>query len=152
MEFYKTIEICCVSLKNTLGLIDHYFLTIDDFEYHLGFYKKGLVLPKGTTKGSHIICIKRICYDCLKKFNHDFENKEFQRLFYFYPFINCESLVTGISVQIICLLHLSVAIVLFLNKKYLLTVIVILILLCISLLFSKYNFSRTMKSKCKHLQ
>lgn len=152
MEFYKTIEICCVSLKKTLGLADHYFIIIDDFEYHLGFYSKGLVLPKGSTKGSHIICIKRVCSDCYEKFNHDFETKEFQRLFCFYPLINCESLATGISVQIICMLHLSVALVLVLYKKYLLSIILILILLCISLLFSKYNYSRTVKKKCKHLK
>lgn len=148
----KTIEICCVSLKKSFGLIDHYFLIVDDFEYHLGFYKKGLVLPKGYTKGSHVICLKTLCIDCYNKFIHDFETKEFQRLFYFYPLINCESLVTGISVQIICMLHVSVAFVLVFYKKYLLAIILILILLCISLMFSKYNYSRTVKKTCSHLK
>lgn len=152
MEYFKTIEICCVSLKKTFGLVDHYFVILDNFEYHLGFYKKGLVLPKGSTKGAHIICKKRICSNCYEKFNHDFETKEFQRLFYFYPLINCESLATGISFQIICLLHLSVVGVLVYYKKYLLAIILFLVLLCCSLLFSKYNYSRTVLTKCKHLQ
>src|ERR1700684_3178980 len=98
MQTYQ-VEIYIQSQHYFYGLIDHYFLVIDDVEYHLGKYKKGTVLPKGTTKGSHLMETKTICEDCYLKIQTNHVLKEYTRMWSLFPIINCETVTTGFSLS-----------------------------------------------------
>lgn len=146
-----TIQVCCVATRKSFGFIDHYYLILNDYEYHLGNYKKGNKLPSGTTKGSHLICEKIICNTCYVKLMLDLQENEYKRLFSFFPLINCETLVTGISIQSVCLLLIPVVIACLGFKFYLYAIILTLIGLLIHVLYSKYKYSKTEYITCSHL-
>lgn len=148
---FKIIEYRCQALKNTLGLIDHYFLVIDDKEYHLGFYTPGKVLPKDSTKGYHIVSKRKVCETCYNKIIADLNYKEDIRLIRYFPFLNCETLCTGFSVQSLALLTLPCVGFLIVKGKILYVIILVLLTLIVILVYSKYTFSRTKYSRCKHL-
>lgn len=147
----KLVEYRCQALKNTFGLIDHYYYVVDDKEYHLGWYKPGKILPKDTTKGYHIVGKKTVCGTCYNKIIADINFKEDRRLMSFYPLLNCESLCTGFSVQSLGLLALPLTCVTIFYRKFMLTLVIILTTICLLLFYSKYIFSRTKKTKCIHL-
>lgn len=145
------LEFRCVPIKRSLGLFDHYFIIFLEHEYHLGDYKKGTVLPKGTTLNSHLITKKSICQNCLSKILTDIKLLEDRRLFV-YPVINCESLAIGTSIQSLLIINLSFVITLICLGKIIYGFILFLIIICCLLGWSKYNMSRTYKSKCEHLK
>lgn len=146
------IKICVQAIKGSLGLMDHWFFIINDKEHHVGVYYKGSVLPLNTTKGTHVVVEKTICLKCYEKLINFVLYREDKRLFRFYPFINCETLTTGWSIQVVVLLLIPfVAVLGFLGYLYW----ALVLFLCIFLLYliaSKYHFSRTNKSFCKHLK
>lgn len=145
------VDIYCRALRHTFGLIDHYFLQIDDTEYHLGYYAKGNVLPAGTTKGAHHVVHKRLCDVCFSKIKSDYRLNEDKRLFTYYPMINCETLATGISVQSLAFLVLPFAIFTLVNGHVLLTIVLLLLAFSFYLFYSKYIYSRTVKFTCPHI-
>lgn len=147
-----TVELCVRAERLSLGLIDHYFMIFDEFEYHPGFYKSGNILPKGFSKGYHVAAIKRVCRDCLNKIIIDYNLSEDRRISNWYPIFNCESLSTGISVQSIIMLVFTPTILIAMIKAHFVLAIVVLLLGLLCLLFySKWTFSRTRRLRCKHL-
>lgn len=146
------LKICVQAIKNSFGLMDHWFYIVNDKEHHVGVYYKGSVLPLNTTKGFHVVTEKIICLKCYEKLINFVRYREDKRLFKFYPFINCETLTTGWSIQVVILFLLPlVAVVGFLGYVYW-AIILFLCMFVLYLFASKYNFSRTNKSLCKHLK
>lgn len=146
------IQICIRASKNVFGLIDHFFMKIDNFEYHPGFYKSGNILPSGTSNGLHVIETRQVCRLCLIKLILDFKMHEDRRISTWYPFLNCESLTTGISVQSLVLISsLPVIIALIILKRFICLLFFVMLMLIILLLYSKYLYSRSKYSKCPHL-
>ena len=150
---YITINIKCQALRKSFGLIDHYFLEIGENEFHLGFYRKGKILPRGSTKGSHLAVIRKICLSCYERLKIMLEYAEDVRLFDYYPLVNCETLTTGISVQLgltMCAFPFLAYFCYTKNYTYLM-ILFLLMLLCV-LIHSKYVYSRTVFSHCSHLK
>lgn len=147
-----TVEVRCQALKRTWGLIDHYFLVIGEYEYHMGRYSKGSILPVGTTKGAHVVSVKTMCRACYTKIVENYNLREDKRLFDYYPLVNCETLSTGLSVQAISFLVLPFVFTLLLLGHLLWAVLLTLAALVFFLMCSKYVFSRTTEHKCRHLQ
>lgn len=145
------VEVRCQALKRTWGLIDHYFLVIGEYEYHMGWYSKGSILPAGTTKGAHVVSVKTICRACYTKIVENYNLREDKRLFDYYPLVNCETLSTGLSVQALSFLVLPFVFSLLLAGRLVWAVMLTLAALIFSLMCSKYVFSRTTKYKCRHL-
>lgn len=145
------LEIRVQALKATLGLVDHYYLILNDLEYHPGMYARGCVLPKGTTKGYHVAAIRTICQTCYDKIILNFNTREDKRIWSFYPFINCESFSTGFSVQSLAIIAIPIAVALMYQKNYIYAFVVLLIGALAHLTVSKFSFSRTFKGKCAHL-
>lgn len=146
------IEICVRAEHRSFGMIDHYFMIFDDFEYHPGFYKSGNILPRGFSKGYHVAAVKRVCRDCLSKIILDYNLSEDRRISNWYPLFNCESLSTGISVQsIIMLVFAPTTVIAIVKFHFTLALIVLLIGLLCLLFYSKWTFSRTRRFKCEHL-
>ena len=151
---HHVVEIRVQALKNTFGFVDHYFMVIDDeaVEYHPGMYSKGCVLPIGTTKGYHIAYTKTICSDCYDKILLNFNHREDKRIWSWYPFLNCESISTGFSVQAMMMMFVPFATVFLFYHLYVYAVIVLLIGLVLQLITSKYVFSQTFSKQCKHIR
>lgn len=149
---YTEIEICVRASKNAYGLIDHFFMQIENFEYHPGYYKPGNILPKGTTKGLHVIEKRRVCQLCFAKLILDFKMYEDCRISAWYPILNCESLSTGISVQSVLLVAaLPVILTLIVLGRFLYLVLFILFVLVTLLFYSKFLYSRCKQTHCRHL-
>lgn len=152
MEPYKIVEIHCRASKQSFGLIDHYFIVIDNLEYHLGFYRSGRVLPKGTTKGSHVVYERQICKHCYDNIHFDIKFREDCRLFSYYPLLNCETLVTGISLQSLAFFAIPFIGLFLIRGCFMYALIVFLITILYLLALSKYNYSRTRKQACLHIK
>lgn len=152
MEPFKIVEIRCKALRNTFGLIDHYFLIIDDYEYHMGFYKLGRILPKNSTRNFHTIGFKYICTDCYNKIIINYNLNEDSRLISYYPLLNCETLCTGFSIQSLAFLAIPFCAILIIKSYFLYSIILLLTVLIIILLLSKYTYSRVYKKYCKHIK
>lgn len=149
---FKTIELRCQATRRYFGLWDHYFLVIDDKEIHLGLYEKGKILPKDTTKGSHIAAYYEICKACYDKIILDLNLQDDERLFKsYFPFLNCETLCTGFSFQSLMFLSIPFIVVLLFKGYILWAVILSLATLFTLLAYSKFTFSRTRQKKCQHL-
>lgn len=148
---YKTIEYHCRAIKSSFGIFDHYFIVIDDFEIHMGWYMPGKILPKNTTKNSHLVAVKKICVYCYNKITANLNLSEDARLINYYPFLNCESLTTGFSVQALAFLAIPMIIVFALSMQFLYMLIVILTTFLFILIYSKYMYSRTKYITCKHI-
>lgn len=146
-----TVEVRCRAMRSTLGLLDHYFLVLGDLEYHMGYYKKGSVLPVGTTKSSHLVCIKRMCVDCYTKIITNYNLREDKRLFNYYPIINCETLSTGISVQSLAFFSLPFIAALLVNGRILYALLLLMFTIAAFLAYGKFVFSRTETHVCRHL-
>lgn len=151
-KIFKRVEYRCQAQSTSFGFIDHYYLVIDETEYHLGHYRKGNILPKGTTKGSHVAAIKDICKLCYTKLFTDLKLREDKRLISYFPFLNCETLSTGFSVQSLGFLSIPLILVLFIKGLFLYGIIAFLLTFVILLYYSKFIYSRTNYSKCKHLK
>lgn len=148
-----TVKIKCRAIRKIFGLLDHYFLEIGSREYHLGFYAKGKILPSGTTKGSHLVVQRQLCPACFQRLKIMLEFSEDVRLFHYYPFINCETLTTGCSVPLgitICAIPFLISS-LYRMKFMQVFVTCLLLILCI-LIHSKFVFSRTLYTRCTHLE
>lgn len=146
-----TVEVRCQALQRTWGLIDHYFLVIGEYEYHMGWYSKGCILPVGTTKGAHVVSVKTICRACYTKIVENYNLREDKRLFDYYPLVNCETLSTGLSVQALSFLVLPFVFSLLLAGRLLWAILLTMAALIFFLMCSKYVFSRTIEYKCRHL-
>lgn len=152
IEEYYTIEVRCQAMRKTFGLFDHYFLVFNGYEYHSGWYKRGKILKDGTTKGSHLISLRKICKTCYYKIIAEFYVKEDLRIFNaYFPFINCETICMGISIQSLLFLTIPFICVLVVKGYFLYAIIFLLISIILVLVHSKYRFSRTTKTKCDHL-
>lgn len=146
-----TVEIWCRPTHRLFGLLDHFYIVLNDNEHHLGFYKEGSVLPKGTTQSSHLVSIRTICHQCYLKLLIDLELREDVRFFYFYPILNCETLVNGLSVQTIFLLNLIFVPVLMWKKLYWFALLTTLIIIIATLIYSKLHYKETCYTKCIHI-
>jgi len=93
------IEIRVRPMVRFFGLFDHYFMIIDGNEYHPIWYRHGQVLPLGFTTDAHVACRKRICDGCYNKLIQSIRAREDDRMAKFYPWLNCETISMGISVQ-----------------------------------------------------
>ncbi|AYP97968.1 Ac81 [Mauternbach virus] len=150
---YFTIEVRCQAMRKTFGLFDHYFIVVNGYEYHSGWYRQGKILKHGTTKGSHLISIRKICNVCYYKMIAEFYVKEDLRIFNaYFPFINCETICMGISVQSLLFLTIPFICVFVVKGCFLYALIFLLISIVCVLIYSKYQFSRTTKTKCNHLR
>lgn len=147
----KTVEYKCQALKNSFGLIDHYFIVIDDKEFHLGEYRFGKILPNGTTKGAHVVERRDICIECYNKIIADFNFREDRRLITYYPMLNCESLSTGFSSQSLVFLAIPFIGIMLIKGQLIYAILIFLLAIICLLWYSKYMFSDTKKSKCMHL-
>lgn len=146
------IKIYAKAIKKSFGLYDHYFIIIDNHEYHLGCYTKGSKLNAGTTKGAHLITTRKLCHKCFNLLLINLEKKEDQRLFWYYPFINCESLAIGCSLQVLMTCNIPIAFCLLIKGYFVFAILLILFILTIVLFWSKYLYSRTTFTYCKHLK
>lgn len=100
----RTVEYWCQAMPKTWGLIDHYFMVIDDKEYHAGTYKPGKILPRNSTKGA-LVSLCTVCDTCYEKILLDYDLNEDDRLYTaYFPLLNCESVCTGFSMQSITLI------------------------------------------------
>lgn len=133
------------------GLFDHYFLVIKDTEYHLGEYPKGTKLPVGTTKNSSILYNIEYCKDCYNKLLLDIETQEHKRLFSFFPFVNCETLATGLSIQSINLWFFPIIVYCLCSQRFLLAILIFLLCLLLQVVYSKYQMIGVRKKKCEHI-
>lgn len=150
-----TVKIKCRAIKRTLGLLDHYFLEIGTNEYHLGFYRKGKILPLGTTRGAHTVLVRSICTSCYDRLTIMLEYAEDVRLTeILYPLVNCETLTTGISIQLGTLMcTLPFFFWSLLHKTNVLYALIVLLIALVCILWhSKFVYSRTLASACIHLQ
>lgn len=152
-QAFKVIELRCQATKRSYGFFDHYFYVIDNKEVHMGTYKKGKILPKGTTKGSHITANYEICESCYNKIILDLTLNDDIRLFTsFFPILNCESLCTGFSIQSAMAVTIPFIVVLLVKQLYLWAIILFLFSTVILLAYSKFMFSQTREKKCIHIQ
>lgn len=151
----KKIFIHCKPIDYSFGFFDHYFLVIDDQEFHFGNkLKNKRLLPINSTKNSTIIAEKEICNVCYWKIFVDFIFEEDLRLFNFYPLINCETLTTGFSLQLIFNLLFIIPIFsfIYINEfKFIYFIVILMIFVIVILWYSKYKLSKVEKFKCKHL-
>lgn len=152
VEKFKTIEYRCQAMRKTLGFVDHYFLVVDDKEYHAGFYKRGKVLPADTTKGYHSVMFVDVCESCYVKIVADYRLEEDIRIFNYFPLLNCETLCRGFSVQSMALLSLPFVGMLLWKKQFAYAIILLLVVAVAVLSYSKYVFSRCKKTVCTHLK
>lgn len=140
--------------RPTLGIIDHWFFDIPslNLEIHPGDYGRGTHLTSGYTKGAHTYKEITVCEDCLNKLVKT--SLHLNKVFY-YPFINCETLVSHdyctsiVSTQLIAITIIVVASLLIVFNLFL--VVCIILTIIIYLLFSKYTYSVTIKAHCKHV-
>lgn len=149
--YYKTIEYHCRAIKSSFGILDHYFIVVDNYEIHMGWYRPGKILPKNTTKNSHVVAVKKVCMYCYNKIATNLNTSEDSRLIGYYPFLNCESLSTGFSVQALAFLAIPPLVVLALRMQIFYMFLVLVGTLLFVLLYSKYMYSRTRQKTCKHL-
>lgn len=150
---YTTIEIRCQAMKRALGIFDHYFLVINDYEYHAGFYKRGKILENGTTKGAHTVSICNLCRTCYDRILAEFYVREDLRVFNcYFPFINCETMCVGFSIQSLLFLTIPFVCLFIVKGLFLIAIIFLLVSFIIVLMHSKYRFSRTLKTTCEHLK
>nr|AHW98244.1 AC81-like protein [Nilaparvata lugens endogenous nudivirus] len=147
-----TVEIYCQATKSSFGLINHYFLVIDNYEYHMGYYAKGSVLPFNTPKGAHLVSVKTLCSACYQKIFIDYKLREDKRLFSYYPIINCETLSTGISLQALTLLVIPFIAACIYYGQITYAVILLLLAFIGFLICGKFVFSRSTQFICHHLK
>lgn len=145
------VEIRMRATKSSFGLIDHYYMILGDLEYHPGCYSPGNILPKGTTTGYHVAAVRHICKTCYDKIILNFNTREDKRIWALYPFLNCESLTTGFSVQALAMLTFPLVAILLWQKIYIYAIIVLLAGIIVHLSVSKFSFSRTFHGTCTHL-
>jgi Baculoviridae AC81 len=147
------VELCCQAIRRCWGLADHYFLRFDGNEYHLGNYRRGRVLPIGTTKGAHVTTRYMLCRECHQRLAERIDRNGDAKLFAsFFPLVNCETFCRGFSLQATILLAIPVAVVLVLRFRFYLALVVVLLVMLLQLACSKYRFSRTDLSHCPHLK
>lgn len=147
---FHIFEIRCTPIKKVLNILDHYFLIYNNHEYHLGFFKKGNILPLNTTKQSYLVGYKIICGKCLQKFLHDLNYYEDRRLCEsFYPLINCETLILGFSYQSSILWNLIflLPIILYSGTLFL---FIFLMFIIFSLLYFKPYYRKMQLNQCMH--
>lgn len=148
-----TVELCCQAIRRCWGLADHYFLRFEGNEYHLGNYRRGRILPVGTTKGAHVTTRYMLCRECYQRLVERIEGNCDAKLFAcFFPLLNCETFCRGFSLQATILLAVPVAVVLVLRFRFYLALVVVLLVALLQLAFSKYRFSRTERGHCPHLK
>lgn len=145
------IEIRVQALKRTLGMIDHYYMVIEDKEYHPGYYKPGCILPRDSTKGYHVAARRLVCRDCLDLIVLNFNLREDKRMLSLYPLLNCESLTVGFSVQSVALCAIPFIGFLLCKGRPMYAALLLLCVIVALLLHSKYVFSRTARQRCNHL-
>lgn len=149
----KQIQYYCRAIKQTFGLFDHYFIVIDNYEIHMGFYRPGKILPKGTTKNAHLIAVGTICLDCYTELVTNINMQEDLRLTKYYPVLNCESLTMGLSIQsTVSIISIPIIVMFLIKHQWLYALISLLIAFSIILLYSKYRYTHTKNVKCKHLK
>lgn len=151
MNKEHVIEIRSRIIRSSLGLFDHYFLIIDDYEYHLGGYRGRVKMSKGTTINSNLCSLRTICSHCYAKILYNIEIGEYDKLFKFFPLVNCETLVCGISIQSLFVFTVPFVFVLLFYGKFLLAVILFLLAVTVLLWHSKYTLSRITKTRCDHM-
>lgn len=147
----KLIEIRSRVIRSSLGLFDHYFIVVDDHEYHLGGYRGKVKMPKGSTVNSNLYNLRTVCGRCYTKIMYNIESGEYDKLFKFFPFVNCETLTCGISTQALFILPLPAVCVFLYYNKVLLALVLLLSLFVILLWSSKYKLSKTTQSWCEHI-
>lgn len=138
----------------TLGIVDHWFFDIPalNLEIHPGDYGHGTHLKSGQTKGAHTYKELTVCEACL---NSLVKTSVYLNQVFYYPFINCETLVSHdyctsiVSTQLIAITIIVVASLLLVLNIFLVAFIIVTIILY--LLFSKYTYSVTLKARCKHV-
>lgn len=138
----------------TLGIVDHWFFDIPalNLEIHPGDYGHGTHLKSGQTKEAHTYKELVVCEDCLNRLVKT--SVHLNQVFY-YPFINCETLVSHdyctsiVSTQLIAITIIVVASLLIVLNLFL--VVFIILTVIFYLLFSKYTYSVTLKAHCKHV-
>lgn len=148
---HHIIEYRVQAMRRAFGLFDHYFLVINDKEYHPGNYKPGKVLPVNTTKGHHVVSRVAVCDICYNKIVVDLQLEEDVRLFNYYPILNCETLCFGFSAQSLPLYITPFLGLLLWQGQILYAILMILACMLILLMRSKYVFSRTNKLQCRHI-
>lgn len=151
---FKRIQIKCRAINSAYGLFDHYFLAVtNEFELHFGNYKHGKIRAFNYTKNAHVVAERVVCERCYKMLFLDLLFHEDDRILQlYYPFINCETLSMGFSIQscVLCvgLIIISVSLI---KGLWLVAIIALLLSVVILLLYSKYTYSATKHSQCPHV-
>lgn len=151
---YREIELCCVPIKKSFNIFVHHFLRIDGYHLHLGRYRLGKIHP---VNSKQVNCYQRLklCMDCHQTFVRWVNSSNDVIAFnWFFPVINCETLVRGYSTQFnVCLatVVLSFAAVLF-NFIQLLIPIILSAVLWLHLYNINLRTCETNITCCPHLK
>lgn len=146
------VIVCSKSIRNTLGLVRHFFLQIPhlDLEIHCGDYKYGTHHNLGFTKHYEQLWSVDLCRKCMDRV-YDESIQLFN--FWYYPIVNCETLarglITGIPVSfqtlIIAGFFIS-ALSIFNSYKWISIVVIFFIIL----LLVNNLYKGTYNQECKH--
>lgn len=134
-------------------IFDHYFIVYDGMEYHLGTYKRGNVLPAGTTENSNLVYRDYLCTDCSDRLGRELDASKYRdrTVFKFFPFVNCETLVCGFSVQSTFTLAVPCVLTLIYFGKIVYAILLFMTALVLMLWSSKYALGSAKIRKCEHL-
>lgn len=143
-----TLEVCHKSVKNTLGLFNHYFVRIPSLylEIHPGAYYGGTHHNLDTTKKYVITETIVCCNDCL---DHILTESLNMTHLWYYPIINCETLTRGlcnkVPISIQTILFTGMVISSFGVLAHFAHIQFVLFLMCLHLLWIHYCNCKKMK-------
>lgn len=150
------VQMCKATLKNSLGLVKHYFLRIPDLELeiHPGRYPMGTHHTLGFYRHTYdVIETHRVCQFCLQR---TIDESTDSHSVWLYPLVNCEALTRGlvgqlpISYQILVLPIIVLLVVLSLwFFHYLLVAIILLIVYIVAHKIESHISPKL--SYCSHL-
>jgi hypothetical protein len=142
------------AINHLFGLVDHWFIEIKsmDLEIHMGNYHPSTHLPAGTTQGAHTYAQIFMCPSCI---NTIVKTTIDLREIFYYPFINCETLVNkhfcevAISTQTVLITIAAISAILAICKPFFIYVLLIIVIIYFA--YSKYTYSHTCIQKCVHI-
>lgn len=150
------MEIRAKIINKSFKLFEHYYIVLgnNEMEYHINKFGPPLIKKPDKTKNNYRVVENfLICPDCEYKLIAYYKQNHHLIMQSFYPLINCETLVCGISIQTYLLFFISpILISLCVHKKYLLFLIGLIITLIILYLIRFIRFEKNMFSKniCPH--
>jgi len=152
MGKYQLVEVRVAPIRKSYGILDHYYFVINDKEYHPGRYTLGNILPVGTTKNYHIVYVKTMCLLCYENIVSNFNLLEDRRVVKYFPFINCETLSTGISCQSLAFLSIPFIIWAAFKRYWVVIGFLLLITALYLMAIGRYMRLGTRYGTCSHIK